>query len=193
VPAESVKSAGLPRIAAEQVTCRQMEQRALFEALTDDRPVSWYGSSPAWQVALEASARRMYGTALRLRLWPNALEYRIALDVHGPNDLTEVVVMFYGRPLYDAFGLAPKDYPRVWAERGMASKHRMPDDGALCLYYPLDPAWRRWTADKGLLDLLDLIVDHLGYEAYWRATGGHDGGVWLGDEAEHGFTQEAAA
>lgn len=121
------------------------------------------------------------------------LKYRIALDVRGPNDPTDIVVRFYDYPPYETYGLAPADYPRVFAEPGMASKHRMPDDDALCLYYPLDPPWRRWTADKGLLDLLDLIADHLGFEAYWRATGGDDGGIWVGDEAEHGFTHDEAA
>jgi hypothetical protein len=80
----------------------------------------------------------------------------------------------------------------VFAEHGQPSKHRMPGDGALCLYYPDDPPDRRWIADKGLLDLLYLVVDHLLAEQYWRATGGLEGGVWMFDEAAHGFTQEAA-
>jgi len=153
---------------------------------------NWYGSSPAWRVAIEAEARRIHGDTLQVVEGPYALAYRIKLDVRGPKDLVSVVIVFYAQPPHDTYGLPAQDYPRVWAERGMSSKHRMPDDDALCLYYPGDPSSRRWTAGKGLLDLLDLIVDHLGYESYWRATGGHDGGIWLGDEAEHGFLQKAA-
>jgi hypothetical protein len=122
---------------------------------------------------------------------PYALEYRVPLDVTGPNDLIDTTIAFYSKPSYQTYGLSAQDYPRVWAQRGLPSKHRMPDDDALCMYYPNDPRQHRWTADKGLLDLLDLIVDHLGFEAYWRATGGHDGGVWPGAEAEHGFEDAA--
>ena len=160
--------------------------------LVDWPPLRWYGTSPAWRVALEAAARREYGSRIHVTEGRGTLQYRIALDVRGPNDLVDVAIDFYLSPVYDTFGLSPQDYPRVWAEPGLPSKHRMPDD-ALCLYYPMDPAERRWTADKGLLDLLYLIVDHLVYEAHWRATGGSNGGQWLGDEASHGLPQEPAA
>lgn len=174
-------------------SCTRMECRA-----TDDAsqrwgpPLRWYGTSPAWRVAVEAAGRRTYGNRLRVTERSGVLEYRIDLDVHGPQELTEVVIVFAADPPYQTYGLPPQDYPRVWADRGLASKHRMPDD-ALCLYYPGDPPERRWTSDKGLLDLLDLVVDHLLYESYWRATGGPDGGRWLGDEAEHGLDQQAIA
>ncbi|WP_075863058.1 MULTISPECIES: hypothetical protein [unclassified Gordonia (in: high G+C Gram-positive bacteria)] len=142
---------------------------------------------------MEAHARRLHGDNLRIIEGPYALGYQVDLDVRGPNDLVLVTVVFYARPAYDTYGLHAEDYPRVWAELGMPSKHRMSEDDALCLYYPLDPPSRRWTATKGLNDLLDVTVDHLGYEAYWRATGGHAGGEWLGDEAEHGFPTVDAA
>jgi len=154
-------------------------------------PIAWYGISPAWRVSLEAAARRELGNQLQVIQRPGKLEYRAALDVHGPGDLVVVRVVFYAYPLYDTFQVSPWNYPRVWAEPGAASKHRMPDD-ALCLYHPQDPVGRRWTDDKGLLDLLDVTVDHLGYEAHWRATGGTSGGIWLGDEADHGLSSAAA-
>lgn len=193
VPAEPVKGAVRPRITPGQAACLRMQWRSFIESMNDTTPVRWYGDTPYWRVALEASARRVYSDRLQVIEWPGVLEYRIALDVRGPNDLIDVAVRFYDDPPYERYGLAPQDYPRVFAELGMPSKHRMPDDDALCLYDPADSLWRRWTADKGLLDLLDLVVDHLGYEAYWRATGGPDGGTWLGDEAEHGFEERAAA
>ncbi|WP_156148800.1 hypothetical protein [Rhodococcus sp. MEB064] len=156
-------------------------------------PAPWYGSRPAWRIHLESAARKEFGRQLRATEGPHALEYRVALDVFGPNDLVEATVVFYAEPSYDTYGLLAQDYPRVWAQRGLPSKHRMPMDDALCMYYPDDPPAERWTSEKGLLDLLDLVVDHLGYEAHWRATGGHDGGgIWLGAEAEHGIADDAA-
>ena len=103
-----------------------------------------------------------------------------------------VTISFYDTPPYNCYGLPPADYPRVHAEPGALSPHRMPSDDALCLWYPLDPAERRWTADKGLLDLLDIITSHLLWESHWRLTGGVTGGIWAGDEAAHGLAGEAA-
>jgi hypothetical protein len=68
----------------------------------------------------------------------------------------------------------------------------MPDDQALCLFYPASWPWQRWRPDNGLLALIDLARDHLFFENYWRATGGHQGGTWLGTEQQHGFPQAAA-
>jgi hypothetical protein len=103
-----------------------------------------------------------------------------------------VTIVFFASPAYDTYGLAAEDYPRVWADTDDTSPHRMPD-GSLCLYYPGDPADRRWQAGLGLLTLLNLIRDHLFFEHYWRSTGGHDRGVWLGPEADHGFPEGRTA
>jgi len=182
-----------PVSAPEEVACLLVPWKVPFKTSpTDWPPLHWYGNSPVWRLALEAAARREHGDRLRVIERPGTLEYRIALDVRGPNDLVDVRVVFYVAPLYDSYGLSPQNYPRVWSEAALPSKHRMPDD-ALCLYYPIDRAENRWTADKGLLDLLDVVVDHLAYEAHWRASGGWDTGQWLGDEAPHGFAQQAAA
>lgn len=72
------------------------------------------------------------------------------------------------------------------------SKHRMPEDDALCLWFPWDPPERRWISTDGLVVLLDLVTDHLLCEDHWRATGGADGGIWPSNEAEHGFAQRSA-
>jgi hypothetical protein len=155
-------------------------------------PRHWYGSRPAWQVALEAGARRAYGEKLTITVEPGRLIYRVALDIRGPLELVDVVIAFWADPPYNTYGLPPQDYPRVHAEPGAASPHRMPGDDALCLWFPWDPTERRWTHDKGLLDLLDITTDHLLLEGHWRATGGLLDGVWDGEEAEHGFVLEAA-
>jgi len=144
-------------------------------------------------VAFEASARRAYPGQLTHTLAPGRLTYRIELDVIGRIGPVPITTEFWANPPYGCYGLNPADYPRVYAEPGAASPHRMPDDNALCLWYPADSATRRWTADKGLLDLLDITADHLLYEQYWRATGGEHDGIWAGDEAEHGFTTQGVA
>lgn len=115
------------------------------------------------------------------------------LWVPGRRDPVPVTVCFFDDPPYPCWGLAPSDYPRVYADCGAESKHRMPEDGALCLYYPgSDPA-QRWIADDGLLALLNLVRDHLFFEAYWRNTGGRRGGQWLANEAPHGFPTQRAS
>jgi hypothetical protein len=115
------------------------------------------------------------------------LTYTVDLDVPGRIHPVPVMISFYDTPPYYCYRLPPADYPRVHAELGAASPHRMPDDDALCLWYPADPPERRWTASKGLLDLLDIITSHLLYEAHWRVTG-----RWAGNEAAHGLTEAAA-
>jgi hypothetical protein len=121
---------------------------------------------------------------------PGVLTYHHAgLAVPGRVDRVPVRVEFHERPPYECYGLPWHDYPRVFADPGALSKHRMPDD-ALCLYYPGDPARQRWTVANGLVQLFAIIADHLFYEQWWRHTGGHDGGQWLGDEAEHGFPED---
>jgi hypothetical protein len=98
-----------------------------------------------------------------------------------------VSVRFEHAPTYNTYGLAAQDYPRVWAERGLPSPHRMPTDDSLCLFFPHDPPERRWHSALGLLTLLDLARDHLFFEHHWRTTGGWSGGEWLGAQAPHGF------
>ncbi len=91
-----------------------------------------------------------------------------------------------GRDALRGLGFAGR-FPHVHAKPGAASKHRYPGDDALCLWNPRDPPDRRWTSDKGLLDLIEIVRRHLFLENYWRATGGHRGGQWLVEDAPHGL------
>ena len=151
-------------------------------------PSRWYGAEPSWRLPFERDARRQYGPQLAVTETATSLTYRHqGIDVRGRPEPLAVTIRFQADPKYDTYGLAPADHPRIFADLGAASKHRMPSDGSLCLYYAADPIDRRWTADKGLLTLLDLAADHLFFEEYWRGTGGHRAGIWLGPEAEHGF------
>ena len=152
---------------------------------------SWYGAQPAWCVPLEARARRTFGPNLTHRYLGDRLVYTVHdLDVPGAAAHVEVDVGFWARPPYSTYGLLPQDSPRVSAEPGLASPHRYPDD-ALCLWYPADPPERRWTSDKGLLDLVEIVRRHLFLERYWRMTGAHRGGEWLYEDAPHGFNDAA--
>lgn len=149
--------------------------------------MTWFGARPEWKLPFQRDARRYYGDAVTGELKQGCLLYRHqGLDVPGRRDPVPVLVRFFAEPKYDTFGLAPWDSPRVFADQGLPSPHRMPDD-SLCLFYPADPPDRRWTADDGLLQLLQLVGDHLYFETYWRHTGGHLGGTWLAPEAPHGY------
>lgn len=153
---------------------------------------AWYGADPVWRLPFEREAKRYYGPAISRELHPATLLYRHAgLDVPGRTALVPVTVRFDAKPCYETYGLRPEDYPRVFADVGLLSPHRMPDR-SLCLYYPGDPVERRWIASDGLLALLNLVSDHLFYETYWRHTGGHRRGRWLGAQAPHGYRGRAA-
>lgn len=108
------------------------------------------------------------------------------IEVTGSTELVPVTVEFHRDPPYDCYGLPAQDYPRVFAERGASSPHRMPEDGRLCLWSPFDPPELRWCAEDGLQSLLDITARHLFAETYWRHTGGHATGVWPIPEAPHG-------
>lgn len=148
---------------------------------------TWYGLQPWWQIPLEAAARREHGRQLQLLVHPDRITYRLPVEVRGRRDLVEVTIDFHAQPPYDCYTLPAQEYPRVFAVPGASSPHRMPADGALCLWYPHDPPERRWRPAHGLLALIDLARDHVFFEDHWRATGGRRGGEWLGDEQPHGF------
>lgn len=164
--------------------------------------LAWYGASPAWQCALErglsrehyGKVRRQHGYGLTWRDSAGWLCYQHdGLCVPGRREPVPVTVCFFEQPPYSCWGLPPEDYPRIYADCGAQSKHRMPDDDALCLYFPGSPPSARWSADDGLLALFNLVRDHLYFEEYWRHTGGMHGGEWLGSEAAHGFPVERAS
>lgn len=118
------------------------------------------------------------------------------LDVPGRPDPVPVSIEFHEQPNYPTYALEAWEFPAVFADPGAESKHRHGND-ALCLWFPGDPAERRWHYTDGLVALFNLARNHLFYEAYWRATGGHGGsgqaaGTWLGDEAAHGYLEALA-
>jgi hypothetical protein len=153
--------------------------------------MTWYGADPVWWVPIEAKARRALGPNLTHRYLGDRLVYTVHdLDVPGAPAQVDVKVIFWAAPTHNTHRQASRDSPSVYAEPGLPSPHRYPD-GALCLWYPADPPHRRWTSDKGLLDLVEIIRRHLFLERYWRMTGGWDGGEWLYEDAPHGFDDAA--
>lgn len=152
-------------------------------ALSNRAP--WYGADLAWRIPLENAAKRRYGRHLSFELSGGRLDYRLdQLEVTGRTEPVPVRISFFQRPYYSCGPLSPEDYPRVFADRGAASKHRMPGDDALCLYAIDDPEERRWRSRDGLLTLLDITADHLFAEEHWRTTT-----VWPLPEAPHGRFQ----
>jgi hypothetical protein len=152
---------------------------------------TWCGSSAAWWVPFERSARRRYGNELRIDHRHDRIDYLVPLDVLGRTEAVPILVQVWARPPYCCYGLAPEDYPRVYGDRWRDSPHRHPDD-ALCLYKPTDPPGRRWRSIDGLDSLLELVRLHLFYEDTWRLTRRRGVGIWAGPEARHGLGKEAA-
>lgn len=170
---------------------RRTRRRKRRHAVEQRKP--WYGLQPAWREPLEAHARAVHGDNLRISAFRGRRVYRVPLWVPGRLKQVEITIRFYERPRYDCYGLSPEEYPRVFALSKGSSPHRMPDDGALCLYYPRSAPERRWRPENGLLALIDLARDHVFFEDYWRDTGGVRGGEWLGDEEPHGFPEQVSA
>jgi hypothetical protein len=166
----------------------------------------WYGEDLEVQWLLERGLadQVVHRNMVSVKLAAYGFEYgapRVLVYSHGGVEVTArrhpvpVRVEFHEHPGYNTYGLPARDYPRVFADPGANSKHRMGDD-SLCLWHPHDPPELRWTLADGLTVLFNVIRNHLFYEDYWRATGGHgDGaghgeGEWLGDEAPHGFFRD---
>lgn len=157
-------------------------------------------ADPTWSLLLQRDAmHRTARTALTVRCTPGLLSYHHAgVEVVGRADPVPVTVEFHRIPPYYCYGLAPEEYPRVLADLGASSPHRMPEDDRLCLWMPQDPPEQRWTPDDGLQRLLEITAEHLFAEQYWRATGGIDEngvevGQWPIPQADHGGAVIGAA
>jgi hypothetical protein len=95
-------------------------------------------------------------------------------------------------PVYDEsfdlrIELAEGRLVRVVAENWSVPMKHSFGRNELCMWYPRDPADRRWQRDQGLLVLVDTAVTHLFKELYYQETG-----EWLGEEAPHGLPKTEA-
>lgn len=152
---------------------------------------TWYGDEPGFIRTLERSleadvehrglvTRKV--TAAFAAGAPRILQYAHAgVDVPSRPNIP-VLVEFHEFPLYPTYGRHPRDYPRVYADLGAASPHRLGGD-ALCIYYPDDPPDRTWQHSDGLALLFNLAANHLFFEEYWR-----ENHIWLNDEAGHNLS-----
>lgn len=148
---------------------------------------AWWGSAPEWIYPLENRARRRYGSTMHRIETSGRLIYRFdAVPVIARETPVAVRVEFHQFPAYETYTLHPMDYPRVFADLGASSPHRMPDD-SLCLYYPADPIEQRWVAADGLDELVSITARHLFAEEYWRSAR-----TWPLQEAPHGYRRAAA-
>lgn len=148
---------------------------------------------------MEAEARRAHPGDITLELTGSVaprerslkLVYRHrGLQVRGLARRIPVEIQFWEKPYYDTYGLSALDYPRVFADPGAKSKHRMPGDGSLCMWFPPDPPELRWVHTDGLAHLLRLTADHLLCEESWRQDGADEyRSNWLSPEAPHGFSR----
>ncbi len=103
-------------------------------------------------------------------------EYRLTIDVPEYEPRNVVIKM---KPSRDSA-------PEVTVDGPISSPHRYEENnGELCMWYPGDSKECRWIFDDGLLHLLVLVELHLYRETWWRETGGHDNGEWLGPEVTH--------
>ena len=141
-------------------------------------------TDPTWSQLLHRDALGQGGDAVTVSLTPDVLTYHHAgVEVTGRRDLEPVTIEFHRIPRYCCFGLLPEEYPRVLADVGARSLHRMPEGDRLCLWMPKDPPEQRWSPPDGLQGLLDPTVEHLLAEEHWRLNGGDDEhdvevGVW---------------
>ena len=169
---------------------------------------AWYGTDLDFQAALLSD---LHAHDEHAGLITNALRHprrhggrdrvwtftHAGMNVPGRSESIPVTIEFHEQPGYFTYGLKPFDFPLVFADPGADSKHRHQDIDALCLWFPGDPEDRRWHYTDGLIALFNLARNHVFYETYWRATGGHGGpnspeGIWLGDEAAHGYLEALA-
>ena len=91
----------------------------------------------------------------------------------------QVTVPFYETRTVTVIFPGRQRIPLIFVDGPAASPHRY-EDGALCIWHPMDPPAMRWRFEHGLLDLLDAIRAHLLREAWWR-----EHNEWLGPEVTH--------
>lgn len=116
--------------------------------------------------------------------WKAEIVYDLTVDVPEYKERRKVTIRLTN--------FADPTLKSVTVDGSTESPHRRGKTD-LCLWRRDAPPERQWTSDEGLLALIQYVRIHLFREAYWRETGGYDGGVWAGDEAPHGDAKDEAA
>jgi len=144
--------------------------------------MSWLADYPR-RASLEAAARMAYPSLRYHRTQRRGGPVHVyEVDVQVPGYETRHVTVEFREVYYwapEVFADGPAGYE--------ASPHRFDTRGyrRLCIWHSDDGDERRWLPEDGLLALFGMIAHHLFKEAWWRETGGREGGEWLGDEYPH--------
>lgn len=140
------------------------------------------------RLRFEGPARKEFGEAIRPEKtgkgWGAEIVYELIVSVPEYEERRRITIRLRNLVDPSLIGVevdGPTDSPHRRGERG------------LCLWrYDAAPE-NQWTPDEGLLALIQYARRHLFQEAYWRETGGYDGGIWAGEEAEHDGPKDEAA
>ena len=97
-----------------------------FRRVSPGRSCNWFAYDAAWWAPFERDAKRRHGYPITTERTLNTLTYRTHLEVPGVLAPVAVAVRFEHTAGYNTYGLTAQDYPRVWAESGLQSPHRMP-------------------------------------------------------------------
>jgi hypothetical protein len=141
--------------------------------------------APWWRREIAARGRMEAGIHLQhpgIKISKSAkkLSYELDLDVET-YESHHVTIIFEADYL-------PSEV-KVFADGPSESPHRY-KDGSLCMWRRKDPPELRWLPKHGLVALIEMTRRHLFREAWWRETGGWDGGEWLGPETHPGEEDE---
>jgi hypothetical protein len=147
---------------------------------SDSEP-EWYGVDAAFWYRLERGAKahfaaiRAEGGRDRLHVLPSheVLTYRVTgMKVDGDTDLHDITIEFHRNPPYPTGRLAPEDYPRITTSVDRKCHHQHAKQGlfrgGLCLWKWDAPCDERWTSDRPLYELFEMVRRHLLMEEYYR-------------------------
>lgn len=117
---------------------------------------------------------------IRISKNANRLSYELNLEVdtYEPRHVT----------IFFEAGYLPEEV-RVFADGLSESPHRYKGN-SLCMWRKKDPPELKWLPEHGLVALIEITRRHLFREAWWRETGGWEGGEWLGPETHPGEEDE---
>ena len=131
------------------------------------RHSDWYDDLKARQM-FEAGVAGSEYPVLYAGMSDGECSYVVSVSVPGYHKSQLVRIVFDGK------------YPDIYTPGLTGLRHvfdKASSTPRLCVWYPFDPPDRKWTFDKGLLQLLDMIKMHLFKEMRYKETG-----RWPGEE-----------
>ena len=141
----------------------------------------WWRRDVAALGRMEAGLRTLYPEISISRL-KNRLVYELDLEIET-YETRRIRIVFKAEELASLVD--------VFADGPTGSPHRYGKD-RLCMWYPDDPPELRWLPEHRIVGLIEMARRHLFREAWWRQTGGDEGGEWVGPEIHPGEQNEDA-